>query len=190
MLGSVMTIDGQNRARAGWLVAIADGDKRAFAELFRDLAPRLRGFFRRAGHTEDADELVQETMLRVWRSAARYDPSRASVASWVFTIARNLRIDRARRKRVQVVAEDPARVPDPDRAPDEVAAAKQRAHAMQTAVEHLPEGQARVVRAVYFEHKTLKVVADELDIPLGTVKSRVRLALKALRQHVEPEEAS
>ena len=99
--------------RTELLLALAQGDKQAFAELFSDMAPRLRGFFRSSGFQEEADELTQETMLRVWRGASSYDRGKGAPTTWIFTIARNLRIDRRRKRRVAVVDDDPAKVADP-----------------------------------------------------------------------------
>lgn len=160
---------------------MAQGDRDAFATLFRDMAPRIRGFFLRAGHREDADELTQETMLRVWRAAGRYDPAKASPATWIFTIARNLRIDRARRKRIVVVDDDPVRIAPPEAAPDELASRRQRARELRQALQDLPETQADTLRAVYFGHKSARAVAEESGVPVGTVKSRIRLGVRALR---------
>jgi len=172
------------------LCALAQGDKQAFAKLFRDMAPRLRGFFIKAGFKEEADELAQETLLRVWRSADRYDPRKGAPATWIFTIARNLRIDRMRRKRIDVVEDDPARVPDPERAPDAKVSLVRRAEALHSALGTLPEAQAQAVQAVYFEHQSARAYARAHDIPEGTVKSRLRLALRSLRKRLDTEGAT
>ena len=166
------------------LLAVAERqDRTAFATLFRHFAPRLKAYIRRFG-MEDAraEELAQEVMLIVWRRAALYDPAQASVSTWIFTIARNKRIDVLRReRRPEIDPDDPALVQDAAGvdvviAQDEVG---QRLHA---AVEALPEEQAVVLRKNFFEDKPHNQIAAELALPLGTVKSRLRLALAKLRQ--------
>ena len=159
-------------------------DRDAFTSFFRVYAPRLRAFYLRGGASPDgADELVQEVMLRVWRSAATYAPERGSVDTWVFRIARNARADRAGvQRRQEVVPEDPALVPAPPRTPDELADHAQRTHALRMALDALPPEQSGVLRALYFGSKSMQAVADEQALPLGTVKSRVRLAFTRLRE--------
>jgi RNA polymerase sigma factor (sigma-70 family) len=158
-------------------------DRAAFATLFRHFAPRLKAYIRRFG-MEDAraEELAQEVMLIVWRRAALYDPAQASVSTWIFTIARNKRIDELRReRRPEIDPDDPALVQDAAGVEVVIAQAEvgQRLHA---AVEALPEEQAVVLRKNFFEDKPHNQIAAELALPLGTVKSRLRLALAKLRQ--------
>ena len=160
-----------------------DRDRTAFAQLFRGYAPRIAGLFGRGGMDATVrDELVQETMLRVWRHAHRYDPARASVTTWVFTIARNVRIDHYRKRRVEADPLDPAYVDDTTPAADEVVASLQDAQRVRAAVAELPPEQASILHAAYFEHRTLREIAEADAVPLGTVKSRVRLAFKRLRE--------
>lgn len=171
------------RPAADLLQAIGrDRSKAAFAQLFRLYAPRLRGWFVNGGIGAQADELTQEVMLRVWRKADRYDPGRASVSTWIFAIARNARIDHLRKRRIEVDESDPALVPADQDDVDQALDVHREARALRDAIDELPEPQSLVVRAAYFEHKTLAVIASEQQIPLGTVKSRVRLAFTALRR--------
>lgn len=175
-----------DEARELMLLVARDRDRGAFTRLFALLAPRLKSYFLRlVVDPVRADELVQEVMLVVWRRAASYDPRRAAVSTWVFTIARNLRIDVARReRRADIELDDPALVTDLDR-PDEQVDASRRAEAVRTALAALPTEQADVVRCAYFDGMTLADIATERAVPLGTVKSRVRLALQRLRAALE-----
>ena len=161
-----------------------DRDKHAFASLFGRFAPRLAGFFREAGLPDDVrDELVQEVLLRVWRGASRYEPHKASVETWIFAIARNARIDHFRRPatRARVEPLDPAFVDDSMPHAEEEAVRRERAHELHQALGSLPREQAAILEAAYFQHKTLRTIATEGGIALGTVKSRVRLAFARLR---------
>lgn len=165
----------------------AERDRDAFSALFRAYAPRLKAFFLHGGLAPDAaDELVQEVMLRVWRSAATYAPERGSVDTWVFRIARNARAHRAgQTHRFEVVPDDPALAPAPPLTPDEIAERARNEHTLRAALAALPPEQAGLVRAVYFGAKTMQAVADEHALPLGTVKSRLRLGFKHLREALD-----
>ncbi len=163
---------------------VADSsDRSAFADLYTYYAPRLKTYLRRLGSSEAAaEELVQEVMLQVWRKAALFDPTRAAVTTWIFTIARNKRIDALRReRRPEIEAGDPPPAvydaPLAERAL-ELAYDSER---LQDALKTLPESQATVISMSFLEDKTHSMIADELDIPLGTVKSRLRLAFRRLR---------
>jgi RNA polymerase sigma factor (sigma-70 family) len=170
---------------AALVAAVAERqDRAAFARLFGHFAPRLKAYIRRLG-TEDAraEELAQEVMLIVWRRAALYDPAQASVSTWIFTIARNRRIDDLRReRRPEIDPEDPALLRDP--APDAYVVTErgEMGRRLSAAVALLPEEQAVVLRKNFFEDKAHGEIASELALPLGTVKSRLRLALGKLRQ--------
>ncbi len=169
------------------LQAIAQRDRAAFAELFRRFAPKLVGMLMYRGAPRvQADEVVQDVLLTVWRQAGRFDPQRASAEAWLYTITRNRWIDRVRRERRPAADPlDPALVVAPT--PLDHVAGQQRARRIAAALDALPEAQATVLRKTYFEHKTLAVVANELDIPLGTAKSRVRLAMQRLRSALRGE---
>lgn len=164
------------------VLAIAAGDREAFAELFRRFAPRINGFLRGSMPPAKAEELTQEVMLRVWRKAQSYDPQRASAATWIFTIARNARIDALRRSgRAEPESDDPMWVPSTPEAPDQVVARRASEAKMREALDALPEGQLEVLERAYLQGQTLAEVSAALGIPLGTVKSRVRLAMERLR---------
>ncbi|MGE0746776.1 MAG: sigma-70 family RNA polymerase sigma factor [Rhodospirillales bacterium] len=158
-------------------------DRAAFAALFRRFAPRLKAFAVRGGMAPaDADAVVQETMLAVWAKAALFDRRRASAATWMFTILRNKRIELFRReRRPQVDPEDPAlRGPIAEDASEGVAAAELSA-ALLKRLDSLPAEQADIVRRAFWEEKSHAQIAAECGLPLGTVKSRIRLALNRLR---------
>lgn len=158
-------------------------DRKAFAQIFGHYAPRVKSYLMRHGADDgQAEEVVQETMLAVWRKAALFDASKASAGTWIFTIARNLRIDAIRRsRRPEFDAEDPAFVPDPESAPDEALQADRMRLKVREALKDLPEEQASVVKLSFFEDKPHGEIAKELSLPLGTVKSRLRLAMRRIR---------
>jgi RNA polymerase sigma-70 factor (ECF subfamily) len=170
---------------ADLLVAVAERqDRAAFATLFGHFAPRLKAYIRRCGLEEArAEELAQEVMLIVWRRAALYDPTQATASTWIFAIARNKRIDALRReRRPELDPDDPALVPDEDPVVDLLIAQHELEGRLRVAVDALPEEQAIVLRKNFFEDKPHNQIAAELALPLGTVKSRLRLALAKLRQ--------
>jgi RNA polymerase sigma factor (sigma-70 family) len=169
---------------ADLLAAVAERqDRRAFATLFAHFAPRLKAYMRRLGLEQArAEDLVQEVMLIVWRRASLYDRAQASVSTWIFTIARNRRIDDLRReRRPEIDPEDPLLVRDDTPAADLLVARAQVGQRLRAAVEALPQEQAEVLRRNFFEDKAHGAIAEELGLPLGTVKSRLRLALSKLR---------
>ncbi len=159
-------------------------DRAAFAALFGYFAPRLKAYLRRLGADQQAaEELVQEVMLLVWRRAETFDPAQASASTWVFTIARNRRIDALRREqRPEIDPDDPALVPDPVTPADRALETAQASGRLRAAIRDLPPEQADLLRLAYFEDKPHSVIASERGIPLGTVKSRLRLAMERLRK--------
>ena len=160
-----------------------DRDREAFASLFRYFAPRLKGFgLRRGVDGTTAEELVQETMLTVWRKAATFDPTRATVSTWIFTIVRNKRIDMFRREGYPEVDLDEVReVAAGEPAADDTLVAVQAGATLRIAIKTLPKEQLEILQKAYFEDKSHRAIADEMRLPLGTVKSRIRLALARLR---------
>jgi RNA polymerase sigma-70 factor (ECF subfamily) len=166
------------------LVSVArHRDKQAFAGLFQYYAPRVKSYLMRQG-AEDAvaEELAQETLLTAWRKADRFDPTKASAGTWIFTVARNLRIDALRKgRRPEFDVDDPAFVPDAETAPDDALQAGQMRVKVREALEQLPEEQATVIRLSFFEDKPHGEIATQLALPLGTVKSRLRLAMRRVR---------
>lgn len=174
----------------GWVRAISEHrDRAAFARLFQYFAPRLIGFFAKTGLARDAsEEVVQETMIAVWNKAALYDPRQAGVSTWVFTIARNCRIDRARRDTRRAKVEfDAYEEPGLDASGEDYVLADERDRSIRAAIATLPPEQAAVVRLSFFAEKPQAEIAAELGIPLGTVKSRLRLAMAKIRNAWETE---
>ncbi len=171
------------------LSLVAERDREAFAALFAHFAPRLKSYMLRLGSSApQAEELAQEAMVTVWRKADRYDPARAAASTWIFTIARNLRIDAYRRSNhPELDPEDPALVPDPPPAADAEVARKQDARRIRAALDELPEEQREVVRMSFFDDKSHTEISEILDIPLGTVKSRIRLAFARIRTSLDNE---
>jgi RNA polymerase sigma-70 factor (ECF subfamily) len=158
-------------------------DRAAFGTLFDFFAPRIKGFLMRSGLPSGAaEDLAQDALLSVWRKAGQFDATRAEASAWIFAIARNLRIDSFRRdQRASLIAFDPSGDPDePDR-PDAAMLAGERERCVREAMESLPDEQARIVELSFFAGKPHGDIARELGLPLGTVKSRLRLAMKRLR---------
>lgn len=165
----------------------ASADRQAFEGLFLHFAPRVKGYLLRGGAEPGlAEEIAQETLLAVWRKSASFDPAKAGASTWIFTIARNLRIDRARRAaQPAALAEDPSQEAEAPPAADEVIAAAERDDRVRRLVADLPPEQAEIVQLSFFAEKPQTQIAESLGIPLGTVKSRVRLAMARLRTALE-----
>ncbi|MEO1179236.1 MAG: sigma-70 family RNA polymerase sigma factor [Pseudomonadota bacterium] len=173
---------------ANWvakMVAIAERqDQKAFAEVFRHFAPRVKSFLLRGGADEAlAEECMQDVMATLWRKARLYDPARASVSTWIFTVARNRKIDLLRK----YARPEPEDLPwGPEEEPDqvEVVALKQDSKRLSEALGNLPEKQRDLIERAYFGEMTHSEIADETGLPLGTIKSRIRLALERLRHNM------
>lgn len=167
---------------ADLLARVADRqDTDAFAALFEHFAPRVKAFLMKSGaDVAVAEECAQDVMVTVWNKAAQFDPSRASVATWVFTIARNRRIDMLRRDR-RPEPEDLDWGPEAE--PDQLDAIvlQQESERLITAIAELPEKQRMMIERAYFGDLTHSEIAEETGLPLGTIKSRIRLALDRLR---------
>ena len=166
----------------------AQQDRTAFSELFEYFAPRIKAFMQRSGASAaNAEELAQETMLMVWRKASLFNPSSSGAAAWIFTIARNLRIDAHRRDQRGGIREGHGSDVDIEFEEDDAPLPDSRLEMVQSeervraALSQLPDDQMRVVELSFFEEKAHGEIAQALDIPLGTVKSRLRLAMGRLR---------
>lgn len=157
-------------------------DRGAFVALFTRFAPRVKVYLLRLGlDNATAEEHAQEVLLVVWRKATQFDPARATAAAWIFTIARNLRIDAARRAQRTPPLPDPADEPSPEPGADAVLAAEDRSTRVRAALAALPAEQADVIRLAFFDDRPHADIERVLGIPLGTVKSRLRLAISRLR---------
>ena len=167
------------------LAIAARADRQAFAALFSHFAPRVKAYLMRLGaRAEQAEELAQETLLAVWRKAALFDPARAGASTWIFTIARNLSIDALRRDRPALADEDPSDA-NPEAPADLVVLAAERDDRVRLALRALSPEQAEVVELSFFSEEPHAAIATRLGLPLGTVKSRLRLALARLRGLLE-----
>jgi RNA polymerase sigma-70 factor (ECF subfamily) len=157
-------------------------DRAAFAALFRHFAPRIKGFLMKGGAGAAlAEECAQEAMAVLWQKAHLFDPARASVSTWVFTIARNRRIDALRRLR-RPEPEDLPWGPEPEPDQAEVYEAQQETKRLGAALALLPEKQRVLIERAYYGDMSHSEIAAETGLPLGTIKSRIRLALDRLRQ--------
>lgn len=158
-------------------------DRAAFGALFAYFAPRLKSYLLRVGAEDGvAEEILQEVMITVWRRADLFDPALAGVTTWVFTIARNKRIDRLRREtKPSWDPHDPALVPEAEPPADDLVAAEQTRRRLVAAIDQLPEEQVALLKLAYYGDKSHGEIAAETRLPLGTVKSRIRLALARLR---------
>ena len=173
------------------LVAIAKHrDKDAFSKLFAHYAPRIKSYLMRQGANQaTAEELSQEAMVSVWRKADRFDPAKASAGTWIFTVARNLRIDALRKeRRPSFDPEDPAFVPEAEISPDRAVEVGETQVKIKAAIAELPEEQADVIRLSFYQDKAHGEIAEELNLPLGTVKSRLRLAMRRMRTALGEEQ--
>jgi RNA polymerase sigma factor (sigma-70 family) len=165
-------------------------DQTSFVALFDHYAPRVKAYLRRLGSADGlAEDITQDVMLTVWRKADSYDPAKAGVGTWIFTIARNLRIDAVRRERPMLDADDPRfAAADPAPGPDEKVDAARRDQKVRAAIRALPGEQAQVVTMAFYEGKSHGEIAAALALPLGTVKSRLRLAFRRVRGAIgEPQ---
>ena len=167
-----------------WIVAVAESrDRRAFRRLFDYFGPRIKGFCQNNGSTADrADEVVQEAFVNVWRKANLFDPKKASAGAWIFAIARNSRIDLIRKEnRPEADTTDPFFDQNEPESPLTVLETERRSALLRNFVKELPDEQQDVLKLAFFEEKAHSEVAEELGIPLGTVKSRIRLAFSRIR---------
>lgn len=183
--GSVDVTDG-DAAQGEWVEQMLrlarHGDEHAFAELFDHFAPRVKAFLMKSGATASlAEECAQDVMATVWHKASLFDPARASVATWIFTIARNRRIDALRKAR-RPEPEDLPWGPEPEPDQADVMALQQETEKLGEALALLPDNQRELIEKAYYGDLTHSEIARITGLPLGTIKSRIRLALEKLRQ--------
>lgn len=163
-------------------------DRAAFAELFAHYAPRVKTLLVRSGSTPSAaEELAQEVMLAVWRKAHYFDPKRASAAAWIFTIARNLRIDSLRRGSSALYAVDLNLGAEEPPQPDAILSGMQDAQIVRSAMQTLNPDQSQAIEMAFFQEQTHSQISEALGVPLGTVKARIRFGMMKLRAFIERE---
>lgn len=175
------------------LVAVARRrDRLAFARLFLHFGPRIKGYMKQFGMPDGrAEELAQETMLTVWQKACKFDPGKAAAATWIFTIARNLRIDQLRRGRHPEVSEDVLlQIPDERPLADRAVARAAEDRQLRVAMTALSPEQAEVIQLSFFGDLGHSAIARRLGLPLGTVKSRLRRAMMKIRSELDDEDWS
>lgn len=166
---------------------VRDRDRSAFEELFAHFGPRVKSLMLKSGAEHAlAEDLVQDVFMAVWRKADYFVPERGSVSAWIFSIARNARIDRLRRhssRPYEDISEMDLVAPGADA--EQELAASQRADRVAEAMTELPEEQRRIIEMAYMQDMAQTEIAQRLSLPLGTVKSRMRLAYAKMKQRLE-----
>jgi RNA polymerase sigma factor (sigma-70 family) len=164
-------------------------DRVAFARLFDYFGPRIHAYLLRLRLDPIvAEELTQDVMSTLWQKASQFDPAKSTVATWLFRIARNRRIDLLRRDRDEASVDDRLlNIPDPALPPDDSLDVAQRETLIRSALDRLPREQLELVRLAFFDGLTHSEIADRTGVPLGTVKSRLRLAFSRLRRALDDE---
>ena len=165
----------------------ATRDRDAFARLFEHFAPRLKAYLMRAGAPPGAaEDFAQDAMLTVWRKADLFDPRRASAATWIFTIARNRRLDALRRESRPLPVPEMSLAPEEPEQPDAQLSEAEEAARLNAAMTDLSPEQLEVLRLAFFQGDAHSEIARKLNLPLGTVKSRIRKAMIKLRIALQP----
>lgn len=178
-------------ALADLLRAVAeDRDKNAFAQLFTFFAPRVKAYLLRLGANDaQAEELAQDVLVTVWRKAGLFDRTQASASTWIFRIARNRRIDALRREsKPDLDPYDPSLLPPMEARPDDAVSASEQEAQVREAIKDLPPEQLELLQLAFFEGLSHRDIAARCDVPLGTVKSRLRLAFTKLRGKLEDQD--
>jgi len=169
----------------------SSGDREAFKALFDHFAPRIKGFMVKTGCTpQEAEEIAQNALIAVWRKASQFDPATTGAAAWIFTIARNLRIDAARRTRRNEQLEQTMELDhqlDVVESAEAILSRTESAARLAAAIDRLSAEQSAVIRLSFIEERAHPEIATVLGIPLGTVKSRIRLAMARLRELLEEQ---
>lgn len=182
--------EAERRRFAGLVLAIASHqDREAYAELFTYYAPRVKSYLMRLGADAAlAEEITQDVMVTLWRKASTFDPAQAAVSTWIFRIARNRRIDVYRRaKRPELDPEETMILPAGVEAPDARIEAMETERRVRAAMKDLPEEQVSLLKLAFYEGLSHSEIAGKLDIPLGTVKSRIRLAFGKMKARLDED---
>lgn len=182
-------VDKDTTARADWIdqiERIRDAkDQAAFAELFAHFAPRVKAFLMKSGADATlAEECAQEVMATLWHKAHMFDPARASVATWIFTIARNRKIDLLRKQR-RPEPEELTWGPEAEPDQEDTLVLQQESERLRQALADLPDAQRELIERAYFGDLSHSQIAEQTGLPLGTIKSRIRLALDRLRHEMK-----
>jgi len=161
-------------------------DKAAFADLFQHFAPRVKSYMLKLGSADEmAEELAQQTLLQVWRKAQLFDPDKAAASTWIFRIARNIRIDVLRKQKHFFDDDfDLAKIEDEQEDAEVKINREQKSRHVALALAKLPQDQAKIIRMSFYDGLSHGEIAKQLELPLGTVKSRIRLAFGRLRESV------
>jgi RNA polymerase sigma-70 factor (ECF subfamily) len=165
-----------------------DRSDEAFRKLFEEYGPRIKSYMMREGaDAASAEELAQETLLTVWNKAGLYSVEKGNAAAWIFTIARNLRIDRIRRQTSwqELTDEHAQSLPSDEVAPDDAVSLGQRRERVQAVLATLPPDQLEVITLAFIDGLSHSEIAERLSLPMGTVKSRIRLAYQKVRNALE-----
>ena len=164
----------------------------AFDILFRYFAPRIKSYCLRLGaDASAAEEITQEVMVSIWRNAAKFDHSKASPSTWIFTIARNLSIDRFRKsRRPEFDPNDPALVPDDQPSPDRLAEQTEKQENVRKIMDTLSLNERNVLMLSFYEDLSHFEISRRLSIPVGTVKSRIRLAFAKIRSRLDAQDGA
>ena len=183
--------EAERRRFADLLAMVAEQqDRGAYSELFAYYAPRVKSYLMRLGADSAlAEEITQDVMVTVWRKAALFDRNQASVSTWIFRVARNRRIDVFRRaKRPDLDPEETMLLPSGVEAPDARIESMETEARVRAAMKDLPEEQVNLLRLAFYEGLSHSEIAGRLDLPLGTVKSRIRLAFAKMKARLEDDE--
>jgi RNA polymerase sigma-70 factor (ECF subfamily) len=186
-VASISVVSADSRTDAELIGLVAHGDHRAFEELHRRYArPVLAIALRRMGDRGRAEDATQDTFASLWRSAGRFDPTRGKATSWLFTVARNAIVDGLRR-RPEPTVDDPPDTPEPGPGPDEATESEWVSWRVHRALETLPDQERSLVELAYWSGLSQSEIADHVGIPLGTVKTRTRSALRRLADELGDE---
>ncbi|MEX0969994.1 MAG: sigma-70 family RNA polymerase sigma factor [Paracoccaceae bacterium] len=172
--------------QTAWMLAVRDArDRSAFAQLYDHFAPRLKGFFMRGGvPAAQAEDIVQDVMLTAWHKAAQFDPHRAQVSAWIYQIARNRHVDLLRRETrplPDTLDIEPAEEPDAS----QIVAIEQEGAELARALAALKPDQREMIEKAYLGEMTHQDLSTQTGLPLGTIKSRIRLGLERLRHELK-----
>ena len=173
-------------AQTSWMLAVRDReDRRAFADLFDHFAPRIKGFIIKSGSSDaQAEEIVQDVMLTVWRKANKFDPHRAQVSSWIYQIARNRQIDIIRKER-RPIPEELKTEPEADLDTSQILALEQETERLKQALSRLGDAQRAMIEKAFIGELSHQEIQIETGLPLGTIKSRIRLGLEKLKHELK-----